>query len=73
MILAHLNFMMPFNEVIDQYAIYYKDQAQVMMDLGFWDWEDNDLGMEVTNIGQVAYLALNELAGDVENYVNKKM
>jgi hypothetical protein len=44
-----------------------------MMDLGFWNWEDNDLGMEVTNIGQVAYLALNELAGDVENYVNKKM
>tara|TARA_R110000822_G_scaffold105300_4_gene232852 strand:- start:555 stop:1295 length:741 start_codon:yes stop_codon:yes gene_type:complete len=62
-----------FNEVIDQFAIYYKDQAQVVMDLGFWNWEDNELGIEVTNIGQVAYLALNELAGDVENYVNKKM
>ena len=67
------DFYEAFYEVIDQYAVYYKDQAQVMMDLGFWDWEDNDLGMEVTNIGQVAYLALNELAGRVENYVNKKM
>ena len=62
-----------FNEVIDSYAIYYTDQLDVIRDLQYYDWRNNDLGIDVTNIGQVAYLALNELYGDVENYYIKNI
>lgn len=64
-----VDFNDAFNEVIDNYAIYYKDQLDVIRDLQYYDWKNNDLGIEVTNIGQVAYLALYELYGDVESYV----
>jgi hypothetical protein len=62
-----------FNEVIDSYAIYYTDQLDVIRNLRYFDWKNNDLGIDVTNIGQVAYLALNELYGDVENYYIKNI
>ena len=62
-----------FNEVIRNYAIYYTDQLDVIRDLQYYDWRNNDLGIDVTNIDQVAYLALNELYGDVENYYIKNI
>lgn len=60
-----------FNEVIDNYAIYYQDQMKVVSDLQYFDWKNNELGIEVTNIGQVAYLALSELWPDVERIIKK--
>ena len=62
-----------FMEVIDDYFIYYTDQWQVVRDLGYYNWKDNDLDMQPTNVGQVCYLALYELYGDVERYVNQNM
>jgi hypothetical protein len=60
-----------FNEIIDSYEVYYTQQWKVVNDLGYYNWEDNDLGLEPKNVGQVMYLALNELYGDVERYVEK--
>jgi len=60
-----------FMEVIDDYFVYYTDQWQVVRDLGYYNWEDNDLGIQPTNVGQVCYLALYELYGDVERYVDE--
>ena len=68
-----VDFSDAFNEVIDSYAIYYTDQLDVIRNLRYFDWENNDLGIDVTNIGQVAYLALNELYGDVKNYYIKNI
>jgi hypothetical protein len=68
-----VDFSDAFNEVIDSYAIYYTDQLDVIRNLRYFDWKNNDLGIDVTNIGQVAYLALNELYGDVENYYIKNI
>lgn len=62
-----------FMEVIDDYFVYYTDQWQVVRDLGYYNWEDNDLGIQPTNVGQVCYLALYELYGDVERYVEQNM
>lgn len=62
-----------FMEVIDSYAVYYNEQWQVVRDLGYYNWEDNDLGIQPTDVGQVCYLALNELYGDVERYVDQNM
>ncbi len=60
-----------FNEIIDSYEVYYAQQWKVVNDLGYYNWEDNDLGLEPKNVGQVMYLALNELYGDVFDYVEK--
>ena len=60
-----------FNEIIDSYEVYYVQQWKVVNDLGYYDWSDNDLGLEPKNVGQVMYLALNELYGDVFSYVEK--
>lgn len=58
-----------FNEIIDSYEVYYNKQWKVVYDLGYYDWQDNDLGIQPTDVGQVMYLALYELYGDVEKYV----
>ena len=68
-----IDFGEAFNEVIDNYAIYYTDQLDVIRNLGYYDWRNNDLGIEVTNIGQVAFLALLELYNDVELYYIKNI
>jgi hypothetical protein len=60
-----------FNEIIDSYEVYYKQQWKVVNDLGYYVWDDNDLGIQPKNVGEVMYLALNELYGDVERYVEK--
>ena len=62
-----------FMEVIDSYVVYYNEQWQVVRDLGYYNWEDNDLGIQPTDVGQVCYLALYELYGDVERYVDQNM
>ena len=58
-----------FIEIIDSYEVYYNKQWKVVYDLGYYNWEDNDLGIQPTDVGQVMYLALFELYGDVEKYV----
>jgi hypothetical protein len=58
-----------FNEVIDSYEVYYNKQWKVVYDLGYYDWSDNDLGIQPKDVGEVMYLALYELYGDVESYV----
>jgi len=60
-----------FNEIIDSYEVYYAQQWKVVNDLGYYIWDDNDLGIEPKNVGEVMYLALNELYGDVFSYVEK--
>jgi len=60
-----------FAEIVDNYVTYYVDQIDIIQNLGYYDWKNNDLGIEVTNLAQVAYLALYELYGDVERYVEK--
>ena len=62
-----------FMEIIDSYVFYYNEQWQVVRDLGYYNWEDNDLGIQPTDVGQVCYLALYELYGDVERYVDQNM
>ena len=66
-----IDFGDAFNEIIDSYEVYYVQQWKVVNDLGYYNWEDNDLGLEPKNVGQVMYLALNELYGDVFSYVEK--
>ena len=61
-----------FNEIIDSYEVYYAQlKWKVVNDLGYYNWGNNDLGLEPKNVGEVMYLALNELYGDVESYVEK--
>ena len=60
-----------FNEIIDSYEVYYAQQWKVVNDLAYYVWDDNDLGLEPKNVGEVMYLALNELYGDVFSYVEK--
>ena len=66
-----IDFGDAFNEIIDSYEVYYAQQWKVVNDLGYYNWSDNDLGLEPKNVGQVMYLALNELYGDVFSYVEK--
>lgn len=66
---ANTDFGDAFNEIIDSYEVYYNKQWKVVYDLGYYDWQDNDLGIQPTDVGQVMYLALYELYGDVEKYV----
>ena len=66
-----IDFGDAFNEIIDSYEVYYAQQWKVVNDLGYYNWSDNDLGLEPQNVGQVMYLALNELYGDVFSYVEK--
>ena len=66
-----IDFGDAFNEIIDSYEVYYAQQWKVVNDLGYYNWGDNDLGLEPKNVGEVMYLALNELYGDVESYVEK--
>jgi len=67
------DFSEAFSEVIDGYAVYYSEAMDVIRELGYYNWEDNDLGIQPTNINQVAYLALYELEGDVYSEVQKKI
>ena len=62
-----------FHEVIDSMVIYYSDSIKIINDLQYFDWRDNDLGIEATNVSQVAYLALNELYGQVYDGVEAKI
>ena len=67
-----IDFGDAFNEIIDSYEVYYAQlKWKVVNDLGYYNWGDNDLGLEPKNVGEVMYLALNELYGDVESYVEK--
>ena len=69
---ANTDFYDAFHEVIDSMVTYYSDSIDIINDLKYFNWEDNDMGIQPTNISQVAYLALNDLAGDVESKLNKK-
>lgn len=60
-----------FNEIIDSYEVYYAQQWKVVNDLAYYVWDDNDLGIQPKNVGEVMYLALYNLYGDVERYVEK--
>ena len=67
-----IDFGDAFNEIIDSYEVYYAQlKWKVVNDLGYYNWGNNDLGLEPKNVGEVMYLALNELYGDVESYVEK--
>lgn len=68
----NMDFGDAFMEIIDSYELYYNKQWKVVYDLGYYRWEDNDLGIQPTDVGQVMYLALYELYGDVEKYVENK-
>jgi hypothetical protein len=48
------------NQLIDDANIYYYNSALIVLDCNYWDWANNELGIEVTNISQVGYLALYE-------------
>ena len=60
-----------FNEIIDSYEVYYAQQWKVVNDLAYYVWDDNDLGIQPKNVGEVMYLALYNLYGEVESYVEK--
>jgi hypothetical protein len=60
-----------FNEIIDSYEVYYAQQWKVVNDLAYYVWDDNDLGIQPKNVGEVMYIALYNLYGDVERYVEK--
>ena len=47
------------HQSIDNAVIYYTDCFEIVRELGFTDWEDNELG-PITNISQAAYAALSE-------------
>jgi hypothetical protein len=66
-----IDFGDAFNEIIDSYEVYYAKQWKVVNDLAYYVWDDNDLGIQPKNVGEVMYLALYNLYGDVERYVEK--
>jgi len=47
-------------EQIDNECIYYSDSAEIVKQLGYYNWEDE----VITNISQAAYKALEELVCD---------
>lgn len=67
------DFSDAFAETIDSEVTYYSDAMKIVSDTGYYDWSDNDLAITPTNISQVAYLALNELYGDVYEAVKDLM
>lgn len=48
------------SEEIDNANIYYYNSALIVLACAYWDWTDNEMGIEVTNISQLGYLALYE-------------
>jgi len=66
-----IDFGDAFNEIIDSYEVYYAKQWKVVDDLAYYVWDDNDLGIQPKNVGEVMYLALYNLYGEVERYVEK--
>jgi hypothetical protein len=48
------------NQEIDNAVIYYYESCLILIACTYYDWADNELGMEVTNVTQAAYLALYE-------------
>jgi hypothetical protein len=52
------------DESIDNANIYYGDSLEIVKELQYWDWRDNPLGMDLTNISQVGYAALAEKVED---------
>ena len=66
-----IDFGDAFNEIIDSYEVYYVQQWKVVNDLAYYVWDDNDLGIQPKNVGEVMYLALYNLYGEVERYVEK--
>lgn len=59
------DFFEAISQIIDGMVTYYSDAGQIVFDLKYFDWSENELGLEPTNISQVAYLALMELQYDV--------
>ena len=59
------DFFQAISEIIDAMVTYYSDAGQIVFDLKYFDWSENELGLEPKNISQVAYLALMELQYDV--------
>lgn len=51
------------HQEIDNACIYYKDCFDIVRELHYTDWKDNEFG-EITNIQQLAYIALYEYAVD---------
>lgn len=45
-------------ECIDHMVIYYSDCAKIVQRLGYWDWSENELGIDVKNITDAAICAL---------------
>jgi hypothetical protein len=66
-----IDFGDAFNEIIDSYEVYYAKQWKVVDDLAYYVWDDNDLGIQPKNVGEVMYLALYNLYGEVFDYVEK--
>jgi hypothetical protein len=48
------------NQEIDNAVIYYYESCLILIACTYYDWADNELGIEVTNVTQAAYLALYE-------------
>ena len=51
------------HQEIDNAVIYYSDCFAILQELHFTDWKDNEFG-EVTNITQLAFIALYEFVVD---------
>ena len=51
------------HQEIDNACMYYKDCFDIVRELHYTDWKDNEFG-EITNIQQLAYTALYEYAVD---------
>ena len=48
---------------LENAVIYYVDAFNIIAELNFTDWSDNDFG-PITNVSQAAYVALNEFVGE---------
>ena len=51
------------HEEIDRECIYYSNCFEIIRDLNYTDWKDNEFG-EINNISQLAYIALYEFVTD---------
>lgn len=48
------------HQAIDNAVIYNIDSALICIATNYYDWSDNDFGMEVTTMSQAAYIGLYE-------------
>jgi hypothetical protein len=72
-IFDHESFYPFLDSIIENECIYYNDCFDIIKELQYTDWQDNEFGINVTDITTLAVIALTEFVTaeiSVENFID---